>query len=395
MILESKPLAELTGVDLKTLLDDQVPEGKRLDYKRDLPGPKDGDKKEFLFDVSSFANASGGFLVYGMDEAGGLPTGLAELSVANPDAEILRLQTVILDGVEPRIPGVELKFVPTSTAKGLIVIKIPRSWTLPHMVTVQRSNKFYSRNAAGKYLVDVGELRTLFLASNQTGELVKRFRTERIGQILANETPTPLDAGPKTILHVIPVQSFSFSTGLDLKAASALPQGLLYPFGADLCNSRVNIDGLLNYHVLSHTSSIAASYLQLYRSGIIETVDARVLGVNLNRPNGGKLVPSTSFEQHVIGHTGRYLQALKLLGIGPPFVIMLALTGVKDFSMAAPIGVYSGSFDRDLVVVPEILLEKSVCEPTDVKPMLDAVWNAGGIIASPNFDSGGNWKPPQ
>ena len=52
--------------DIRTLLDAQIPEGKLLDYKRELPGSKDADKKEFLFVGSSFANASGGHLVYGM-----------------------------------------------------------------------------------------------------------------------------------------------------------------------------------------------------------------------------------------------------------------------------------------------------------------------------------------
>jgi len=39
-----------------------------LDYKRDVPGESDQDKKEFLADISSFANATGGDLIYGVDE---------------------------------------------------------------------------------------------------------------------------------------------------------------------------------------------------------------------------------------------------------------------------------------------------------------------------------------
>jgi predicted HTH transcriptional regulator len=207
MILESKPLSELTGDDIKALLDDQVPEGKRLDYKRDLPGPKDGDRKEFLFDVSSFANASGGHLVYGIDESTGIPSQIVGLAVPNADAESLRLQSMILDGIDPRISGLELRFIRIATGRSVLVISIPKSWALPHMVTSQGTNKFYSRSAGGKHLVDVGELRAMFLASNQASEQVKKFRAERISQILAGETPTPVGGGPKTVLHIVPIQS--------------------------------------------------------------------------------------------------------------------------------------------------------------------------------------------
>jgi predicted HTH transcriptional regulator len=189
MILETKPPSELNERDMDTLLNDQTPEGKLLDYKRELPGSTDEKKKEFLFDVSSFANASGGYLVYGVEEDAGIPRQFVDLGVANADAEIRRLQSIILDGLDPRIPGLGLRFIPTSKGTTVLVISIPKSWALPHMVTFKGTNKFYSRNAGGKYPVDVGELRALFALSQNTTGQIKNFRTERIAQILADETP--------------------------------------------------------------------------------------------------------------------------------------------------------------------------------------------------------------
>jgi len=72
-----KLLNAITEEDLQSLITNGVAEGRTIDYKRDLPGNSDGDKKEFLADVSSFANTGGGDLVFGMDEAGGLPTRIA------------------------------------------------------------------------------------------------------------------------------------------------------------------------------------------------------------------------------------------------------------------------------------------------------------------------------
>jgi predicted HTH transcriptional regulator len=64
-----KPLDHITEADLQALISDAVPEGRTIEYKRALPGNSDGEKKEFLADISSFANTSGGDLIYGMDES--------------------------------------------------------------------------------------------------------------------------------------------------------------------------------------------------------------------------------------------------------------------------------------------------------------------------------------
>ena len=62
-----KPLSDIQESDILSLRDNQVPEGKAIEYKRDLPGTGNEDRKEFLKDVSSFANTSGGDLLYGVD----------------------------------------------------------------------------------------------------------------------------------------------------------------------------------------------------------------------------------------------------------------------------------------------------------------------------------------
>lgn len=52
----SKNLSEVVEDDLRSLISNGVNEGRMIEYKRELPGNSDGDKKESLADVSSFAN---------------------------------------------------------------------------------------------------------------------------------------------------------------------------------------------------------------------------------------------------------------------------------------------------------------------------------------------------
>src|SRR5690242_17119274 len=111
MSLIDKPLDQLSEADFQELIDNQVPESKTLDYKVDLKFGQ-SEKKEFLADVSSFANTAGGYLLIGIQEEGGIPTALPGIDLENPDAEKLKLINLIRDCTEPRIPGITITSVP-------------------------------------------------------------------------------------------------------------------------------------------------------------------------------------------------------------------------------------------------------------------------------------------
>jgi hypothetical protein len=391
MTLQAKRIDELTEADLRALLDNQVPEGKCIDYKRELPGAKDAEKKDFLFDVSSFANASGGHLVYGMEEQGGVPKQLCGLSVDNQDKELLRFQGMILDGIDPRIPGLEIRFIPVADSKCAMIIHVPKSWNPPHMVTFLRANKFYTRNSAGKHLLDVTELRGLFAMSSSITDQVRRFRAERIGSIIADETPVAIGAVPRVVLHLIPLQALTSTSRIQLPlAATGELAHLLTPLGASGYNQRINLDGLLNYSTGLLRQPGFDAYLQLYHNGIIETVDASILSTNVDE----KLIPSTYFARKLIAHVPQYLIVLQKLGISPPFIVMLTLIGVKGHRLAVnPRLVGGAAVDRDILLIPEITLDGFQCSSEHLRPLLDSVWNAAGWLQSLNFDPDGRYLP--
>src|SRR6266403_6377267 len=101
-----------TTNDVLGLVKNLVHEDRELDYKEALPDQSPDSHRNFLYDASSLANAAGGLLIFGVRERreGGKPTGEPEEAVGvvnfNQDAEILRLDAMLRDGIEPRIPGV-------------------------------------------------------------------------------------------------------------------------------------------------------------------------------------------------------------------------------------------------------------------------------------------------
>ena len=53
-------MEDITEVELQKLIDEEIIEKNVLEYKSELPGNIDSDKKEFLADISSFANGISG-----------------------------------------------------------------------------------------------------------------------------------------------------------------------------------------------------------------------------------------------------------------------------------------------------------------------------------------------
>lgn len=104
MALSNKNIEEISHSDLNDLISAGVLEGMLLDYKKDSHGRSDSDVREFLKDISSFANTSGGHLLIGIDENAGIPGRISPLTT-DPDQELQRLPNLARDGIEPRIVG--------------------------------------------------------------------------------------------------------------------------------------------------------------------------------------------------------------------------------------------------------------------------------------------------
>ena len=260
-----KQFDDITKADIDALLATGVPEGRTIEYKLTLPGNTDQDKKEFLADISSFANAAGGDLLYGVAAQKGIPTAIPGLAIGDADAEIRRLDSMIQAGLDPRIPGVRMKGVNGFPQGPVLLVRIPQSWTSPHMVTFKGTSRFHTRNSAGKYQMDVTEIRAAFLMTEAIPERIRRFRDSRLSKIVAGETPLPMDSGPKMILHLLPVSSFSKPIAVDVVAVShnfiQLPP--LGTGGYD--GSRMNLDGCVTFWQPATAHAVLRPTLPVWR----------------------------------------------------------------------------------------------------------------------------------
>ncbi len=149
----SKSVDLITADDIKSLVTSHIPEGERMEFKRELPakGKDNRDpwmhgqleigrhaKNKILKEVVSFANAYGGVLVLGIEESKDETPPVAKAICPIPNCEVLaeRFRGIFRDRVEPKLPSCDILAVVTDEGgEGVVVFRIPgRSRLAPHRI---------------------------------------------------------------------------------------------------------------------------------------------------------------------------------------------------------------------------------------------------------------------
>jgi Putative DNA-binding domain len=392
-------LSQVDEARLQALITGGAAESRTIDYKRTTYGNANADYSEFLADISSFANTSGGDLVLGMDAANGIPTALTPLTIPM-DPEILRLEQVARGGLQPRIANIAFHAVLIQAGGNVLIIRVPRSYNPPHRIIRQGSNRFWARSAAGKYEPDVNELRVLFNAGALLAEKVRNFRLDRIAKIAAGEAPVQLMNRGSVVLHIVPLSAFDVTSTILPLGQIERSYNTFVPMGSRTASgARINFDGILKTSNADEQAAQHRAYVQLYRNGIIETVDSSVIA----RASGGPII--TGLDDNLISETIRSLKDLARVGVEPPYALLVSLfdvAGARFHLVRDPAdpgwrGHLGRSLERDQYHFDEVIFETvptSSAECADVmRSTLDQIANTGGTAASPVFDQQGRYIP--
>lgn len=291
----SKRFEHIDFNDIQSLVNNKMPEGKMLEYKLELKISSDSEKKEFLYDVSSFANSSGGDIIFGIKDNGkGEPVSVVNLNLENGDAIILQIEELIRTGVNPRIPNIKIKLI-SDQEDTILLLRIPKSYLAPHQVTIRGTDKFYSRGTNGKFKLDVNELRDLFLENALAEKNVKDFIQERLSNIISNEEILPIATDSKIVLHLIPVEGIINGKKVDLTKVRKNPT-VLRPYGGGGWENRNTFDGYISYTPSRIDVGTNESYSQIFRTGIIESVSA----LRFKTFDERVYIPSHDFTTHLM-----------------------------------------------------------------------------------------------
>lgn len=391
-----KDIKNITKEDLKNLVRNHKQEDSFLDFKRDLYGKTDTDKKELLKDVSAFANGSGGEIIIGIEEDNySQAKTLCGFTTTNISVEKNRIEQIIMNGLEPKLDTFKVRYIHIGNHRFVMIIRIEHSPLFPHMVSFQRFNKFYIRKSDKNLLLDVYELRNLFLKSENFMQEIRKYNHDKINNILEKNAILPTIDAPKILINFIPFDAFTRQTYLDL-AKSNLK--INFP------EQRINFDGLLAYQMNDKGIN---SYAQIHRNGIIEFLSSsnKVFDI-INNPfviannlatEKLKIIygEKNGFEYYLIRKSYEFINILKKLKVQTPIYIFISIIDAKGYRILYKNNneeKITNAIDRNILSIPELELKRY---DNDLKSIIrmafNMIWNACGEKESINFDNQGKW----
>jgi Putative DNA-binding domain len=177
--------------DLMTLINNRVPEAFDLDFKSEMYGPTEKDRRDAATDVAAFANTAGGLLVLGIeedDQARATAAPGLELS----EADERRIRQIVGSQVVP-MPLLDVLRVEDQDRPrhGLVLIAVPRSPLAPHAVVVNDGLRYPRRNGATTRYLSEPEVadayRQRFAAFRQQADRANEVETDALDRLATTE----------------------------------------------------------------------------------------------------------------------------------------------------------------------------------------------------------------
>lgn len=235
-----------------------------------------------------------------------------------------------------------------------------------------------------------------FLEARKEKEIfdkIEAFHDKRIDMIKKNDTSIPLREGVKTVLHLIPFNSFVSPKNYDLSKFHRKYLELK-PLRDSGCFQTYDFDGLIHFHEVTENKSFG--YVQLFTNGIIEAVSVRSLE-SVKRTDMS--LPIYVLEKKIVDKLKEYLLFLKeKLNVELPIIFYLSLLEVEKCTIFSPdpsleiddekihnFGIKILNFSKIIIDTFDIVPEKIL------KTTFDKLWNAAGHPRSFHYNEKGQW----
>ena len=356
-----KPLPLLALADLEGLIG--TSEGRTLEFKREKVGQKEEDRREFLADVSSFANAQGGDLVFGIEESAGIAIAADGIEIMDPDAERLRLENIVRDGLEPRL-AVEMQWIEKRPGVGFLVLRARPSFAAPHRVKFRDHAKFYGRNSGGKYSMDVHELRMAFLANSGVEARLTEIQGDTISAVMKSTLPVEMSAGPIIAVNYVPLAALFARIDQPVDGDYAMT-----PVDVSGFESFPTLDGYLTYSVGGdgHAYSVSITHRGGFTTSVFQAAT----------DSSGAL-----YAGYIEGRLHRATAGARMVlakqSMPGPAAVCLSLmrVGGCTINLGRPIFRSPPNLKAPVLIFPPLIVDEPTLE--SLKPLCSRLWNAFG-----------------
>ncbi|GAB4284430.1 MAG: hypothetical protein Kow0067_06300 [Coriobacteriia bacterium] len=373
---------------LRELLHAKEKEGLRHEWKEGLPT----DRTEFLADVTSLANGTGGLLVYCAQEerTGGEKTGRLERLLPQDPVAVAHAQETcenwLADNVEPRIGSVRIHRLDASGLANddgeVLVIEVGVSWTRPHMVSRGKGRwSMYGRNSYGKRPLDPHEIRAAFLGAASIPDRITALRNELIADIQSRRIP--IAEKEAIALQLAPLGWWEGARTIDYAGIVGL--GRLRTLTAERAKERLNIDGAFVWQEGGGSQPGYAGYAQYHQSGHVDFVDTEPIGPPPSASPEKSCLAAELLRISLADTLASHGALLDAAGIAEPVVVMLSLINVEGGLLAMDRRYAKHPFDRPVIEIPHVVVDNLSPRTIDrvIVDIMDSIARAAGLKKSP------------
>lgn len=211
--INNKSFLECSEEDLEVLIDNpDFRENEYIDYKQnfaflEFPKGKERNTKkvEFKNDVCSFANAEGGYLLFGISDKNGCASELVGIDIPNCNTDKYELdRRNDLASINPKTPYLNFHFVKLKNGRYVVIIYIKNDNFAPYIhIENEKNYQIYKRSGSGKRIMTYTELKNMFNKSISLDKEIYDYRKERINYY-KYQSETDSKYSHFMLLHIIP-----------------------------------------------------------------------------------------------------------------------------------------------------------------------------------------------
>jgi hypothetical protein len=361
----------------------RLAEGQTLDLKSDLYT----ESKDWLKDVTSFANTDGGTILIGVteDDDGRASEGVG-LSGAL-DQEIQRLSAWLREHSEPDVSGaVRISTEEDAEGRRFLIVDIEESSRGPHRVSMKSEKaqrQVYIRQGRDSVPADMDQIRDLIVGAHRTPARIEAFVTDRVSRLAGSNPLRNTLLQEYMSVHLCPRRGFG-----DRKLVDWVLDHPTVPLGdLELPWSSVRPNASGAYAAV--TDEGAEAYHHVFYNGAAELTYTNVLFEpgEMGGRGSGAVVPATRLKNWVERQGGTMLSIMHQATGCSQFEVFVTFGGLADYRLvwrqrndSFP-GQSRGTPDQDLFTLPSTLVRiggDGRPVPDDLKAVNDMIWRAWG-----------------
>ncbi|GAA4481154.1 RNA-binding domain-containing protein [Gluconacetobacter asukensis] len=372
-MLRDVPFENIREENIIFLIENSTTEDLYIEFKSETYGTNDEAKRELLADVSAFANAQGGDLLLGVGAEAGQANALPGIGMIDADKEILRLESIIRDGLEPRVAGIRSRALRLASGEQIIVIRIPASMIAPHRSVASKGGRFYRRNSAGKYEMDIQELRETFTGGEHLADRLTGIHEIAVAAAKGRNMPFSIGTLPAAVLSLTPLDYFRQTRDVELDEFNSQQPYLRRPSPTSWMTT---LEGTLIHGLPTENGvSMVEGYAHTHRSGRIEAAWRLGGPSQTSSESEARLVFANYFEGGLCDQAMTAANRLTQMGISGPWVVAVTILNIRGYDLQRDH--FNGTTAyRDEAALPSLRLERISAET--LTPIFNTFWRLFG-----------------